>query len=58
MPGIVEVRVIIKGIAATGNIIKVDIDDSGIPNGSNARNWKEIFSNPANYKDVYEILTE
>lgn len=56
MPSIVEVKIVVKGIQATGNIIKVDCDNNGVPNGSNAKNWKEIFSNPVKYKDTYEIL--
>ena len=56
MPSIIEVKVIAKGFAATGNIIKVNCDDNGIPNGNNAENWKDIFSNPDKYKDAYEIL--
>ena len=56
MPSIINVEVVAKGLAATGNIIQVNCDDNGVPNGSNAKKWKYIFSNPEKYKEAYKIL--
>jgi hypothetical protein len=53
---IIKVKVILEGIPATGNIINVECDESGVPNGYNKDNWINIFDDFDNYSDVYELV--
>jgi len=54
---IIQIEVILKALPAFGKIIDVDCDENGIPNGSNAKNWKVIFADFDKYKDLYKMLS-